>query len=241
LSAETGSDRGNELQSAPVELELGTTDIDRVELRLVPAFDLSGHVEYEDERAREAAKAVEEGVPPDMRRQVFLADPDGSRAAQAEIGDDDSFKLEKVPPGQYTADVYLGSVYVKSLRLGAVEGDTLDVRNGSGGAARTLLVCAARGEISGTVSDSNGPVSGAKVIVMRDRVSTGLTADSNGHYLAPNLRPGTYKLVAGDERVEDLWSHSTEMEDYEDAAVTMEVHAGDKITRDLKFVPSGKL
>jgi len=68
-----------------------------------------------------------------------------------------------------------------------------------------------------TVSDSKGPVSGTVVMVMQDRVSSSATTDSKGHYSMTALRPGTYRLL-----------------------VTVEVHAGDKITQDLKMAAAGK-
>ena len=56
---------------------------------------------------------------------------------------------------------------MKSLRLGVAEGDgdVLDVRNGPGGDALTLVVSARTVEISGTVTDYQGPANGAPVML----------------------------------------------------------------------------
>jgi hypothetical protein len=243
LWAETGGKGG--LQSGAIELELGTTNIDHVELRLVPPFDISGHVEFEDDQARGASKIVPESSlgPMIKEHSAHLWDELRSQSTQAEIGDDDSFKFEKVQPGRYHAEVTLGHTYVKSLSLGSVEsGDgTLDVRNGSGGVPLTLLVSADWGEIGGTVSDSDGPVAGAIVMRFQDRISVVVTADANGRYTMRDIRPGTYKLLAADERVKDLWRDDSELEDYENGMVTVKLHAGDKITQDLKLTPVSKL
>jgi len=44
-----------------------------------------------------------------------------------------------------------------------MHGAKLDLRNGAGGAAMTILVGAATGEVSGTVRDEKGPVAQAPV------------------------------------------------------------------------------
>jgi hypothetical protein len=164
---------------------------------------------------------------------------------QAEIGDDDTFKLEKVQPGRYRVELSVGSgAYVKSLRMGAMEadGNVLDVLNGAGGDPLTLVVSAATGEISGTVSDSKGPVRSAMVMLMQDgsNDSEATNTDPNGRYLLPHLRPGKYKLLAGSEGAESMMN-SRALEEYEEMVATVELHAGDKITQDLAQIPPGKL
>ncbi len=227
-------------RSAPLELEVGTTNVEHVELRLVAPFVLSGHVEYEDERARQASKPPIEGLRGTQLkdRTVYLM-PD----TQAEVGVDDTFRLESVQPDRYHVSVFLGTAYVKSVRLGAIKSDDgmLDVRNGAGDGSMIVLLSAARGTISGTVSDSKGPVGGATVALMRDHWSSETTTDANGHYSMSDVRPGTYRLVAGDERLRNLWRDNDVLEDYKDVLVTVEVHGGDKITQDLKLSAAEKL
>ena len=91
------------------------------------------------------------------------------RLLQTEIGAANSFQFEKVQPGRYRVELNdVMDAYVKSLSLGSVQvdGDILDVRNGSGGGALTLTISADTGEISGIVSDSKGPVAGVMVMSM---------------------------------------------------------------------------
>jgi protocatechuate 3,4-dioxygenase beta subunit len=232
LRAESGEGEAA-LHAAPVEVELGTTNVDNLELRLIPSFNISGHVEYEDDRAREAAKPPVENLRGTLLKDRTIVISPG----EAEIGADDSFSVERVQPGRYRVSIILGHTFVKSVSLGSVPSDGwLDVRNGSGGAPLTVVVSAAWGEISGTVSDSNGPVGG--VVVLRTEVggSSVVDADSQGRYTIKNVRPGTYKLIAGDGRLSDRSDDPDLLDDYKDGVVTLEVHAGDKITRDLKQI-----
>jgi hypothetical protein len=110
----------------------------------------------------------------------------------------------------------------------------LDLGNGPGGDLVTVMVSANWAGIGGTVTDANGPVSGATVIVGGNIF---IRADAKGHYELKALRPGTYKLLSSNtsEMTQE------ELEDYEADIVTVELHAGDKITQDLKLSSAGKL
>jgi hypothetical protein len=239
LRAQTG-EGPDMLQSAPVDLDVGTTDIENVELRLSPPFDLSGHVEYEDDRAREAAKASMEGLGR-LRNRTLQLSEDFNQGSQADIGDDDAFQLEKVRPGRYHVSVILGNTFVRTVRLGNVDSSDgmLDVRNGGSGAPLAIVMSAAFAEVAGTVTDSNGPVKGAEVMLMQERGSNNVVTDANGHYSFPRVRPGTYRLLAGDE-LNARWMDDDAMEDYEDSMTTLEVHVGDKLTQNLKLAPPPK-
>ena len=239
LRAQTRGDEG--MQSAAVEVEVGTTNVEHMDLRMVPPFEISGNIEFEDDRAREGAKEVENGRVTAMDRMVYLGILDGGGRADVPVGDDDTFRLEKAQPGRYLASATIGHTYVKSVRMGSKESEdrTLDFRNGSSGEPVVLVVSAAWGEIGGTVSDVNGQVSGAYVLAIQGGISRA-RCDASGHYVLKDLQPGTYELLAGDEHVRELWLYDDALEDYKDALVTVQVHAGDKITQDLKAIPTGK-
>lgn len=199
---------------------------------------------------------------PVERVHVSLTSPETSDAYGAMSDSAGHFSIARVSPGKYqlraerTGYVHLAdnnSVSLKagqqltdfqvkmaraSMLIGRVVdqyGDPvqrLDARNGSGGDPVTLLVSANWGEISGTVSDSNGPVANAVAVLGGN---TFVHTDSSGHYSFSSLRPGTYKLLAGGEELDE------DLEEFEDAIVTVEVHAGDKITQDLEMTTPGKL
>ena len=229
---------GTDLQSAPVELEIGTDNVENIELRLVPAFDVSGSLRFEDERAR-TPKAGDEGPGKNMRYRLSLDPVKNGNSVAAEIGDDQSFQLEHVQPGQYRVEIGLGNnAYVKSMRLGShdVEGNVVDLRYGVAGAL-TLLVSADTCEVSGTVSDAKGPAAGAMVglLPQRNGVSSGAITDDAGKYSFTGLPPGKYRLRAGNESdMELMTAPGIEPEDDEDLFATVELRAGDKITLDLK-------
>jgi hypothetical protein len=229
------NDSGTLFESAPIDVHVGTTNIANLELPIVAPFRLSGHIEFEDDHAREASQEARYA---NIRDRVVQLIP----AGRAEIGPDNSFTIEGVTPGRYSVIVQLGDTFVKSVTLGTVQSErTIDVRNGGGGAQLTILVSANWNSISGTVSDSQGPLHGGFVeLHYSDRGSNEATVDLAGHFAFPHVYPGTYRLIAGDERVRFRSTNPDLLDDYKDFVVTVTVHAGDKITQELKPIPPDK-
>jgi hypothetical protein len=93
LRADWGGD--DTLQSAPIELDLGTVNVDHLEMRLMVPFTVSDHVEFEDDQAREGSKI--RGGPTGLLRDRSVAfwDESRSQTSQAEIGPDDSFTYSR--------------------------------------------------------------------------------------------------------------------------------------------------
>ena len=126
------------------------------------------------------------------------------------------------------------------MRLGSteVEGEILDISNGAGGAPLTVVVSSAAGAVSGTVTDSKGPAAGVSVALAPDgegrKFFRFVTAAADGTYTIPNVPPGKYKLLVADEDANTLVQQGRTLEDYQDVAESIEVHPGDRISKDLK-------
>jgi hypothetical protein len=235
---------GQMLRSAPVDVEIAGSNIDGVELRMFPLMDIGGQVEYEDEQAAQgpqqpAGQAAQQGPerkPPP--RILNLRESNGRSFASARIGPDGSFKIENLSPGRYRVTPWNG-VYVRSMRLGQVNIDSnlLDLSGGANGAALTILLSSAVGEISGAVTDDKGPVAQIPVTAISADAEailfsgTAMTAD-DGSYRLSGLAPGRYKILATED---NFWARA-QADDMEDAEV-IEVNRGDKLTRDLKLKP----
>jgi hypothetical protein len=132
----------------------------------------------------------------------------------------------------------------------------LDLRYGSGGATLSIVASSAGGQISGTVhvagnaraktivglllddgypsqhSDCVGSSGGSSVGSPFPRA---VWVDEDGVYSFRSIPPGKYKLVVvkGDDcsAEEELYLYSGEAE-------SVEVHAGDKLTKDLNLPAS---
>jgi hypothetical protein len=237
-----GPDR---LQSAPLDIEVAATDIEHVELRMIPPFEISGQLDFDDDGARQMPQmpvrpGQQQSAP---KRRVMLGPAEDNSSyspgsmQQVEVGADDSFTLEKVPPGRYRLRVSWGS-YVKSVRQGPTEteGDILDVRNGPNGPL-TLRVGSVMAEVSGTVADSGGPASGVPVALLLDapgiRVQLSTVTDKDGVYRFQSVTPGKYWLLAAGDDIISQIRRSEDADEFKDIVEVIEVHAGDKLTQNL--------
>jgi hypothetical protein len=169
----------------------------------------------------------------------MLRDTAGGNSPQpVTVAEDGTFRLTSLTPGRYRVTPTWGRVYVKSMQLGQVhmDGNILDLRNGSAGEALELVVSSNVAELSGVVQDGQGPVEGARVAMLAEDADPGVqpaisTAGPGGTYRFQGLAPGRYRLAAIEDNDQLMWNS---VEDYEDIMATVELHAGDKATQDLK-------
>jgi hypothetical protein len=227
-----------QLMSAPVEIEVTSVNLDHLELRMVPPFEVAGQLRFDDEQARQSPPTRSGGTsptaPPPRRVQLFPVYGQHVQTADSTVGADDSFTLERVQPAKYRVTLRGTSGYVKSVRAGdtETEGDILDVRNGAPGPV-TVTVSSNFCEISGTVSDSKGPMQNAYVMLVsqEDPTITQSTRSDSGAYKF-SVPPGKYKLAAVDEETLAWGMRGPDLEDYEVESV--DLSAGDKVTKDLR-------
>jgi len=206
-----------------VELDIGQSDIDNLELRIIPPVDIPGRVVFEDEEARRGPRP----------RSVSLEDSGNRTSKQFE---EDSFQLKGVQPGIYRVSVG-GPIYVRSMQYGEanIEGSQLDLRSGAA-ATLTLHVASAAGTITGTVRDDKGPVAGASVVVAQvtgEHSQYQVRTKPDGTYTIRQLPPGKYRVAAMDEADASLALPSSQ-EDFDDWGEAFELSDRESVTKDLK-------
>jgi len=249
------------LQSAPVGIEIAGADIENVALRIVQPFDVVCRLSFDDVKAAEMptmqappgrpGQPAPQGAPPQpMPRRINLrpegqtfGDPSPSLFQALEVGSDDSFTLAMMQPGRYHLMAAWG-VYVKSVTVGnkETEGDLLDVSGGPAGPV-TVTLASVTGELSGVVSDSNGPAPGVRVMMFPDRPGAGQQrfgiTGGDGTYKFVGIPPGRYKLIAGDNDLIMQLQISRDLDEYADLAESVDIRAGDKVTKALTKQLSG--
>ena len=236
------------LSSAPMELEIGDSDVDNLSLQLLPAEDIQGRVEFVDEEARNPPPPPQRNSSPGLpavaaqtpQRRIGLRNSDGIQVVSAAaVGEDGSFTLFKVPPGKYRVYIAAPRVYVQSVQLGqtAMEGATLDIRNGSAGAALSVRVASATGKVQGIVTDEKGPVAGARVVLGEEagnRITPAFTTTrEDGSYSFAAVAPGKYMIMVVDDADMSMVAQSAP-EDYADIAEHIEILDRQTVNKDLK-------
>jgi protocatechuate 3,4-dioxygenase beta subunit len=234
LSASWQAPNGEHVETVPVPVEVGSSNVDDIGLRVVPPSNISGHLEFEDDDAKKLP--AQEGSPQqDQDTHIELASLAGSGVDSA-IGSDGSFQLKNVAAGRYHVNLRWGTTYIKSMRLGstAFDGPNLDLSNGAGGAELTVRVAAARGSISGTVQGSSEQRAGLVVMLVQqfgddtDVLSSPVKPD--GSWSFDKLPPARYEIRAVPEK--DVEYLAGQMDD--DETETVDLGADEKVTKDLK-------
>jgi hypothetical protein len=251
LSANWQAPNGEQVRTVGVPIEVAGSNIDNIELRVVPNFDISGRLEFEDDEAKQIPKP--DG--PDQGGDEHRINLNGGGAfgegeATAAIDANGAFQLKKVAAGKYRVQVSWGTDYIKSVRLGSTttDGAALDLMRGSGGADLSVLMGAANSSISGTVQDSKGPAAGVIVVLVpaahdadeeTDDDFTGFDDNAkysgtkpDGSYSFDHVAPGDYQIVAVPENEMSL--QGNRVIGFEDQMESVTVGPKDKVTKDLK-------
>ena len=247
---------GEMMSSGAVEVEVGESDIENVELRLMASEDIRVQVNFDDEMAKQAPQAARpqsaqstpggaqgtpQAPPPRPRGRITLRELNGmGQMRMADVTEDAPFTIPKVMPGKYLVIVTGYGGYVKSVRLGETTGDgpVLNLNQGSGGAAVTVTLSSAYGEISGTVQDDKGLAAGAQV-VLRDKrynqpIMRSVASGADGTYTMKSVAPGMYQLLVVDESESHTITSEPVADDFDDLGETVEVRAKETVKRDLR-------
>jgi uncharacterized surface anchored protein len=227
------------MASGVIEVEVGDSDIDNLALTLLAPEEIHGRLDFDDEGAQGTPKAP----PPRAPRRIQLRELNGIGQMKIEdVSEDGGFTIPNVIPGKYLVRLTGYLAYVKSVRLGetASEGPVLDLNHGSGGAALTVTVSSAYGEISGTVQNDNGPAAGARVELWNAtslEITANVASQADGTYRIQSVAPGKYKLLVVEESETHTITSEPGSDDFDERAETVEVLPKQTVTRDLKLRP----
>ena len=231
-----GMSNGGGWGSAPVQVTVAGKDVDGIEIRMMREFDIPGRVVFGD--GQQHPYRVPPNAPLGERWQISLHEIASNALAYAVVAGDGSFHLTNVRPGRYVVNLSFGA-YVQTMEMGAVkaDGEILDLRGGSAGATLTVTASSVFGAVRGMVSNAYGPVADAPVACLEEgepaATPSVIRTHPDGTYSFFNLRPGKYHLVPLGENVVYAFDLRDQLFDY--AVTTVEVHAGDHLTRDLRM------
>jgi hypothetical protein len=247
IGAQWHSPTGQMAAAALIDIVVGDSNIDGIELRMMPSADLSGQVEYESDDAKPAEPTEGAKPAPRPKPQVQLQGIDGNNwAATGQVDAAGAFTLKNVLPGRYRAMWYGGPGYVKSLRVGTTEiaGHVLDLSNSAAGVALTIVVSTQFGSVSGSVQTDDASTTGLQVLLypISEELNNQMMLregpiGAGGSYSFDSVVPGTYKLaVIAQSDLGAIMQGGDEWDAYAPVTETVTIGAGDKVTQDLKIL-----
>lgn len=219
-------------QSAPSAFVLaGTNSVEGLVIRPSVVAPLSGRLEFLDPAAQPALR---------LRPKITLVESSmRMTSTSADIDPDGTFRIAGLPSGKYHAVLSWPGAYVASVAVAGVasEGNQVDLSNGANGDV-VVRVNSATGTIAGQVSDEKSSSQGTHVVLVSDS-GDGLLprqtpVGAGGAYSFGNVAPGKYRLVAVPDADSNYIAQGGRLDDYEDLMEPLEVHAGEKVTRDLR-------
>jgi Carboxypeptidase regulatory-like domain len=222
--------------SAEQPLEVGAEDVTGLRLQLSGGNEISGRI------------IVPAGSKLDLTEaQVYLSSIQGlQQFGFAQIKEDGTFTAEDVHPGTYTLMVngLPEGWYVSSADFGGENVLERGLKFGEATAAHSLNVTlkSGTGKVEGTVLKGNDPVTGAMVRLVPERLSQyhpGLAraaaTDQRGHFVIPDVVPGSYRAVAATRDENDSDDDGDEPAAADSSTTTVAVAEGESKTVQLKL------
>ena len=221
-----------ELMSRTVEVRLEVAEDHSVNLELAAGEGVSGNVEME---------GTAQGL---KVRLDALTQMQGVEMKGGEVDRTGNFNITPVYPGRFRVrvDTMPENAYIRTVRVDgeAVADTAIDFTRGVKGAKLKITVGVNGGSVEGLVSSEDGKPACCAMVVLAEKaeyVNYHMKAVKAGEkYRFTGLRPGKYRLIVsgpaqefGTQTAETLFSKAPEIE----------VHEGDRITRDVTFKPRG--
>jgi hypothetical protein len=222
--------------TATLAVEVGTNDIDGIELRPMPLIDFGGTV-------RVAGRAAV----PLSQLGLNLETPSHGTTSTA-VHDDGTFAFPYLNPDNYRVNLARlpDSLYLKSIHWGTVEITDTSLDLTAGAAARTelsIVLGVDPGQLEGVVTNQNSePCEGATVTLIptgahRSRAFFKFRdTDAAGRFTIRGIAPGSYKVLAWDQVNNNAVMFDPDfLRPYEGSAEAVEITAGGARTLDLKL------
>lgn len=236
ISAEL-TDRGVRY-SARELLEVGSADVEGLNLTLAPGSDISGVVRFGVGSADIASLRV------NLRSKHSPLN-----AATDTVKQDGTFLLRSVPADAYTVQLtgIPDGFYIKSIKYGDqdVLGKVLDLSHGAAAGQLSVVLSNDGGRVEGAVlDDQQNPRWGTVVLVPESsrrgqiyRYKT-TTTDQYGRFALSGIPPGEYKLFAWEDIENDAYYDPGFLERYEDLGETISISENTQVTSTLKVIPA---
>jgi len=217
--------------TARVPLQVGSTNVDQVQVAIHPGGSVRGTVRVEG-KPEERLAGLRVGLQAWQSGGILFGTP-----PQGKIDAEGNFLLEDVSIDHY-AFFIVGlpeGYYLKSVRASGVDVLAVGFESGSGEAKFDVLISPRAGAVEGSVE------AGATVALVpekRDRSEhyKKVVADQNGHFSFTGLTPGNYKLFAWEDVQPYAWMDPDFLRGVEIKGESVAVVEGVPVTVQLKVI-----
>jgi hypothetical protein len=235
VSAE--SNDGTVREFGRLRVEVGSSDVDGLELTLAPLLEMRGRLVIENNRdTRNAHMAV----------SLTPNDPFGL-APPTTVFSNGSTEWKNLLPGRYLVGVsgLPDNFYVKSVHHGDADITEagLDLSQGSA-ASLTVLASPNGGEIDGSLQDAQQqPSAGSTVVLVPETSKRALlslyriaTTDTTGKFALKGIAPGNYKLFAWELIAPNAWYDADILKLFDSRGEDVSIQEGDRQNKSLKVI-----
>jgi protocatechuate 3,4-dioxygenase beta subunit len=209
--------------SARQKIEITDHDLSDIRVVLTKGATVSGRIATDDGQP----------LPPNAAQFVMLGSRSNEWAANHgdQVKADGTFSISGIRPGEFRVQVFRlpDGWYIRSLRFGDqdVTDAPLKIEQGTGAMSLDIRIANDAGRIEGAVQLKDKSAAGATVLVLRensfDAEPQSMKADQNGMYVARNLRPGTYHVMAVQRDEEDFETDLPEAAEIEKNGETVQL------------------
>jgi protocatechuate 3,4-dioxygenase beta subunit len=226
--------------AASVSIDIGSEDVDSVNLVLQSQLSIKGKVSLENQT--ETGSVNLSGIRVELRREPYIPE---LLILLPNVAADGSFTFDGVTPGDYRLKVDGNRIksYTKSARLGAIDALNPPFHIDGPGEFDVMLSPNA-GSIDATVINKEGKtVSDATIVLVpdpprRQRFDLYYVAgsDPNGHLHMDGIAPGDYRVFAWDDVPGDAWQDADFIRSYEHLGKPAHITEGGKENIELRMI-----
>ncbi len=233
---------GEKQYSTRVPLDVGTSDVEGINLVISPGVQVPGRVRVEGESEFDFP-ALNVSL---QQTREGLFTWGGSAPVQA----DGNFVLSNVFAGDYRVNVQglADDCYLKSARLSGYDvlEEGIKIVAGQTVGNLELVISPQGGHIEGAVVDEDQqPVQAATVVLIpdpprRDQASlyVNATTDQYGRYSLRGIAPGKYKIFSWKEVERGAYQDPEFLKPYEDLGEAVSIDEGDRLNLQVKLTPT---
>src|ERR1017187_3792473 len=224
--------------SARLPIQVGATDLEGIELHLMPPVEVAGQIRIE-------------GKTSDKLSRLNIALESGGRRAQsmASLGakEDGSFVLQGLEPAVYQVSAEAPEeLYLKAVRWGDrdVMQSGLDLTQGAAESKLVVVMSANGGQIDSVVEDDqSAPAVEATVTLVPSGAAPSrslfkfASTSPRGHFSMAGIAPGSYKLFAWEDADPNQVMYDPDfLKPFDSQAQSIEIAEGSKQSVPLKLI-----